>query len=162
MRCYRYTMLHDIRPTGDLWTWGKPLLFHSKIILPKVYFPSVHFFFSSRIWRTQPPNSSLHTSGEAPGNECASHLQDLWKVCGGGALSSMLLFLPIFARKKGVTGATDLTACENEEELVIVSLILTHFTHTNRASWVEEIRLPSHTWDQCIRGWSFAAAKAGP
>lgn len=70
-------MLHDIRTTGTVNLRETiNLNFHSEIILPTVYFP---FSTSSHPEFEGPRHHipSLHISGEAPGNECTSHLHHL-------------------------------------------------------------------------------------
>lgn len=162
--CYRRTMLHDTRPTGTV--SGREninLIFHSKIILPKVSFPSVLFFFSSIIWRAQSPYPlTPHIWGSPWKWVCLLHLSMICEEREGHSRAHCCFFC-LCGEERGYRNykVWYLVRMQFAKShlIAIVNLISTYSTQASRAGWVEEISLLSHTQDQSIKGWSSANAK---
>lgn len=162
---YRCTTVHDIRLMGTV--NGKKtinLIFHSKITLVKVSFPFCTFFFHPEFEGRSHHIPPLHTSEEAPENECAC-FPSPWSVRRGGHSPAHGCFFCLCGEDRGYRNykVWYLVRMRFGRSYLIatVNLISTHSTHANRVYWVEGTSLLSHTQDQCIRGWSSAKAKVG-
>lgn len=105
---YRYTMLHDIRPMGTVNLRETiNLNFHSKIILPQVYFPFSSTFFMQKL--KDPVTTSPHSTHLEKSLEMnVLHIFMIFEK-GRGTLQNAAV-PSIFVERKGVTGTTDLTA----------------------------------------------------
>lgn len=151
--CYRCTMLHDIRPMGTANRRESiNLIFHSKIILPKVSF--LYFFFSPRSWRAKPPHRlTPHIWNSLWKWVCLLHIS---MICNKRERYSPALccFFCLCGEDKDYRNCKVWCLVKMRSErsylIAIVNLLSTHSTHANRMYWVEEISLQSHTQDQWV------------
>lgn len=120
-------MLHDIRPTGTVNLRETiNLNFHSKIILPTVYFPFSTFLIQNL---KDPDTTSPHST----------YLEKPLEV-------NVLHIFIISERRRGYWNdrAHSMVFSEKEKgcglghqhQIALVNLILTHFTQASRAYWV--------------------------